>query len=490
MRSAATHRRSRGRVVRRVAALTLTACVGADMGAELAFAQGPDPCAGVPAGALFARPTFPFAGQTVTFCLGPRPAGTPPIATYAWDVDGVAGYEQTTTVPYVQVVYAAPTHIRGSVGTTAGVSGFYVMAVIELRVLAHEPQAATASREGSRLLYRGSAGADHADIYPNDDPDMPPSPVPQINISPTRAAPAGIIEPGLGCALTGADFVTAGNIVQCPIAGITDIQWLAGDGADRGRAGVVAGTALVMRGGAGNDTFGAVGSGVAGAPAPRAVPIIDGGAGDDAISMSLGTGTLIGGAGDDQLGWDGQRRSDGVRSNGGSGNDRFGGDGRGPDRVQGGPGDDTIAVRDGRPGTDADDVTCGPGVDSVTADRGVDRVAPDCENVIHSNAEDHVFDLLAVVRSALGAHGLPAGGLALRSLGLPSGGRLRVTLTTPSGRTLAAASKRVKRSGVYTVRLKPTARGRRHRGRARLIVAFAPRGGRPVRYHGPVVVAR
>jgi hypothetical protein len=55
---------------------------------------------------------------------------------------------------------------------------------------------------------------------------------------------------------------------------------------------------------------------------------------------------------------------------------------------------------------------------------------------------------------------------------------------------LAAVSKRVKRSGAYTARLKPTVRGRRHRGRARLIVAFAPRGGRPVRYQGSVVVRR
>jgi hypothetical protein len=480
MSSATTHHGRTRLSARRAAALAVVALVVSAAHAASARAQAADPCAGA-VGGLVPRPATAFVGQPVTWCF--PPAGGAPITNYLWDLDGVAGYEHTTTVPQVQVVYDHPGTIRAAVGTNAAI-GFVLMALGEVTIVTHNPKAASVRREGSLLAYRGSGVDDEVTIAPNDDRAEVPAAVPLLNIEPALPAALGAIEAGPGCEALGPG--PDAGLVQCLAAGITDIQLLAGDGDDTGRVATIAHTTMVLRGGAGKDALSVIGAGELTAP-----PAIYGEDGDDKLSLSNHGGTVVGGAGDDEMGWAFQPRSVAVHSDGGPGNDRLSAsDNRSADRVQGGAGDDIIRVRDTRPGAAADAVSCGPGIDTVDLDRGKDRAAADCENQIHSNAENTVLSLLAHVTAALAAHGLPAGGLALHTVHLPSGGRLRLTLATAAGRTLATATKRVKLSGAYELWLKPTARARRYRGPARLTLAFSPRGGHPVRFVAAAAVRR
>jgi hypothetical protein len=479
MSSATTHHGPTRLSAHRAAALAVLALLVAAAHAAPARAQAADLCAGA-VGGLVPRPATAFVGQPVTWCFAAT--GGAPITNYLWDLDGVAGYEHRTTVPQVQVVYDHPGSIRAAVGTNAAI-GFVLMALSGVTIVAHNPKAASVTREGSLLVYRGSVARDEVTITPNDDLAEAPAAVPLLNIAPALPAALGAIEAGPGCEALGPG--SDAGIVQCPAAGITDIQLLAGDGDDTGRVATIAHTTIVLRGGAGKDALSVIGVGELAAP-----PAIYGEDGNDTLSLSNHGGTVVGGPGDDNIGWAFQPRSVAVHADGGPGNDHLSADNRSADRVQGGSGDDIIRVRDAQAGPAADAVSCGPGIDTVDLDRGKDRAAANCENQIHSSGENTVFSLLTHVKAALAAHGLPARGLALHTIHLPSGGRLRLTLAASTGRTLATATKRVKLSGAYELRLKPTARGRRYRGPARLTLAFSPRGGHPVRFVAATAVRR
>jgi hypothetical protein len=98
--------------------------------------------------------------------------------------------------------------------------------------------------------------------------------------------------------------------------------------------------------------------------------VLVGEAGDDRLFGRFGRDTLLGGDGADEL--EGGRGADVLR--GGAGNDRLNG-GYDPDVVAGGPGADRIIARGGG----RDRIDCGPGVDTVYADsrdrlRGCERV--------------------------------------------------------------------------------------------------------------------
>jgi len=94
---------------------------------------------------------------------------------------------------------------------------------------------------------------------------------------------------------------------------------------------------------------------------------------NDELFGGQGDDVLEAGAGDDALG--GDEGDDVLR--GQAGNDRLDG-GVGFDVIEGGDGDDTIRAADGY----ADRIDCGPGADTVTADEA-DTVA-DCETVTRS----------------------------------------------------------------------------------------------------------
>ena len=89
------------------------------------------------------------------------------------------------------------------------------------------------------------------------------------------------------------------------------------------------------------------------------------------IAGTSGPDKLTGTEGGDRI--NGQGGPDKIK--GGSGDDCLRG-GRGPDRISGGDGDDKIHVRGGR----RDRVNCGPGDDTVVASK-TDRVAKSCETV-------------------------------------------------------------------------------------------------------------
>jgi Ca2+-binding RTX toxin-like protein len=108
---------------------------------------------------------------------------------------------------------------------------------------------------------------------------------------------------------------------------------------------------------------------------------MDGGPGNDTIESG---GLMLGGEGDDRL-TSAIANDILVRQDGGPGNDlmigRYGNDrltgGPGADRMSGGSGNDYLNARDG----ERDSVRCGDGrKDRVVADR-VDSVARDCERV-------------------------------------------------------------------------------------------------------------
>jgi hypothetical protein len=106
--------------------------------------------------------------------------------------------------------------------------------------------------------------------------------------------------------------------------------------------------------GDGDDTWGTLDN-----PAGIAAEVVDGGAGKDRLE---GAGTLIGGAGDDEL--TGSKGADTL--DGGDGNDTV--DGKsGADHVQGGTGDDTVRG-DHYEEPSADVIDGGPGVDTLDED--------------------------------------------------------------------------------------------------------------------------
>jgi Ca2+-binding RTX toxin-like protein len=101
--------------------------------------------------------------------------------------------------------------------------------------------------------------------------------------------------------------------------------------------------------------------------------------GNDQISGDSGNDLVVGGSGNDRLtGGDGSDRLRGDEGNdrlsGGAGDDRLKG-GRGRNRLSGGSGNDRLNGVNGR----FDRLNCGPGVDSVRADR-IDRVRR-CERI-------------------------------------------------------------------------------------------------------------
>ena len=106
-------------------------------------------------------------------------------------------------------------------------------------------------------------------------------------------------------------------------------------------------------------------------PRPRADPDPPTVAGPcaNAIAGTSGADKLTGTEGGDRI--NGQGGPDKIK--GGAGDDCLRG-GRGPDRISGGDGDDRIHVRGGR----RDRVDCGPGDDTVVASK-TDRVAKSCE---------------------------------------------------------------------------------------------------------------
>ena len=112
---------------------------------------------------------------------------------------------------------------------------------------------------------------------------------------------------------------------------------------------------------------------------------MDGGPGNDTIESG---GLLLGGEGDDRLSAAIANEVP-VREDGGPGDDvllgRYGNDrltgGPGRDRISGNSGNDTIRARDG----ERDSIRCGDGRDRVSADR-IDRVAHDCERVSRRSA--------------------------------------------------------------------------------------------------------
>jgi hypothetical protein len=110
------------------------------------------------------------------------------------------------------------------------------------------------------------------------------------------------------------------------------------------------GGADVVDSGAGNDKI----------DAGKGNDHVDGGRGNDTINGGAGADDVAGGAGNDRI--SGGAGNDTI--DGGAGNDTIKG-GPGNDTIKGGPGNDVINVRDGK----TNRVDCGPGKDTVIADK-------------------------------------------------------------------------------------------------------------------------
>jgi Ca2+-binding RTX toxin-like protein len=130
--------------------------------------------------------------------------------------------------------------------------------------------------------------------------------------------------------------------------------------------------ASTLDGGAGNDV-------VTGGDAND---VLTGGAGSDTLTGLAGNDRIDGGPGDDRL--DGGGGNDVLRGSGGNdtldggdGNDKLTG-GSGKNLLMGGAGNDRFVVRDGK----RDRVDCGPGKDTVSADKR--DVLRHCERVRRS----------------------------------------------------------------------------------------------------------
>jgi len=145
------------------------------------------------------------------------------------------------------------------------------------------------------------------------------------------------------------------------------------------------GQEVTIRAGAGNDTIEV-------APNVRVNIVVDGGAGNDAITTGAGDDRIDGGTGDDVING-GEGRNDVF---GNSGNDTIGG-GSGVNVVYGGDGDDVIRAGTGtnylEGGAGADTIHGGGASDIITAGAGNDRVIVGSgASTVYAGAGDDTID--------------------------------------------------------------------------------------------------
>lgn len=218
-------------------------------------------------------------------------------------------------------------------------------AVVATMVAPAAAQASVASKTGNTVTITAGAGeANNMDVR-----------VESGGVSVTDAAG---VTAGAGCA----PYMFDPARIDCP-GGTPDLVVVLADGNDRlvfYPAGVGFVGSVNVDGGSGDDTL----------TLSAARETVNGGDGNDRIEAQSGDDTLSGGAGDDVV--NGGSDSDSI--DGGSGSDRLEGDCAGCL----GDGNDTINSRDG----EADTVSCSFGTDIVTADdRDVIEGDGQCESV-------------------------------------------------------------------------------------------------------------
>ncbi len=211
-------------------------------------------------------------------------------------------------------------------------------AVLLMPASAH---AATFALEGTELVYRSDPAQADVIVFQNSEGVL-------FGQAP-KGHELGVV-PGAGCE-------RVDEQIRCPLAGVTAVRVLAGDGDDSVIVILDAHPAIIDLG-PGNDIFRGR------APALT----LTGGDGADRGDGSASSGTVDLGPGDDAIDWDIGSESTGPLSlAGGDGRDRiaFFGDSGGGISVSGGPGDDVIAVQTfrGQPGVD---VACGTGNDRTS----------------------------------------------------------------------------------------------------------------------------
>jgi hypothetical protein len=308
-------------------------------------------------------------------------------------------------------------------------------------------------------------------------------------VAPSLAAAAGS-----GCFAEVGSFPTIAtplNTVVCDGAGIEHIDITLGPGGDRVELGGLAAdrrmpASVTVDGGPGDDTLFDYANG------PGQVTLIGGAGNDGLLDWSSPVAVImIGGAGDDSFGWEHTDRGVATSADGGPGNDRFSAHSAlGPDSISAGDGDDVIDINDGH--GDPDTVSCGSGADELRADGRHDHVAADCELAVTPTRMDKTISADAnAARQVLGGLHLArlarTGRFALPMHALQAG-TLRATLTTPrKGRwtTIGAGSRRVARAGRYALTMRLNARGRAlarrpHHLRVRIRLSFTTNlGGEP-----------
>jgi hypothetical protein len=264
--------------------------------------------------------------------------------------------------------------------------GLFVAAALLLAAPA-SAHAATLTKTGTTLSYTAAAGR-----------------ISDLTLSETSGTIT--VQAGVGDTdpITSSGCTAVGPAFEC--TGITSVRVDAGDGDDRVDAGGLTTAHATLLGGAGDDVL----------DGGQADDTLDGGNGEDVLTGGAGADDIHGGDGIDKViyaeapvtvslndvaddGVPGER--DDVHSDvedvdadpGAGGTAMLTGDdagnvltvgsgsgklvgGAGADTLVGGPGDDQFIDTDGWP----DRIECGPGDDSVTADQ-LDQVAADCEHV-------------------------------------------------------------------------------------------------------------
>jgi len=208
------------------------------------------------------------------------------------------------------------------------------VAVTASLAIAPAANASTASLVGGKLTITANPGEAN-DIFARESYDD------------TYVEDAAGITPGPGCVM--AEDYDPPYTVVCEGSTTAGMQIDAGDGSDQ--VDVMAGFyfegVVTVNGGSGDDRISVT----------SARSVIEGGEGNDEIAGHNDRDTLYGGAGNDTIA--GRGGDDTI--DGGPGTDSIFGD---SDRLTGGDGNDTIRVRDG----ERDQVSCGAGADIVTAD--------------------------------------------------------------------------------------------------------------------------
>jgi hypothetical protein len=296
-----------------------------------------------------------------------------------------------------------------------------VLALVVALLLPASARAATLGLEGTELVYRSDPA--HADV---------------IVLQNTEGTLFGHaprdrdvdVVPGAGCE-------RVEEQIRCPLAGVTAVRVLAGDG-DDSMILILDEQPAIVDLGPGKDSF-----------RGRAPTLtLTGGDGRDYAESSASAGTLDLGPGDDEIVSDIGGESTGpLLLAGGDGDDRisFFGDSGGGISVSGGPGDDVIAA-DTFPGQPGVDVACGPGNDRTTLH-------------VRDRAGDGCAAHLVIGRTARVARSLPA------TLSGPATGSVTFRRRPGNGRhpaeVIARGTFDAGAAGPLRVRLKTTKAGRR-----------------------------